>query len=132
MALKSEAQVRIAADRERCKTDKQFLSEVLGYDFVPAVHAELWKQFFHYDELKPWAKQSDLAKILILWPRGHFKTTAVIVDIIQAILNFPDIRVLIMRGSIGITKAWLAEIKAHLRAIRIRICGLFSGVLCAA
>lgn len=113
MALKTEAQVTLEENRRRCKTDKQYLSEVLGYDFVPAVHSELWKQFFQYSDHKPWAKQSDLAKILILWPRGHFKTTAVVVDIIQAILNFSDIRILIMRGSIGITKAWLAEIKAH-------------------
>ena len=99
--------------RKKCKVDKQFLSVVLGYDFVPAVHGELWNQFFQYDEKKPWQKQSDIAKILILWPRGHYKTTAVVVDIIQAILNFPDIRILIMRGSIAITKAWLNEIRAH-------------------
>ena len=99
--------------RKKCKVDKQFLSVVLGYDFVPAVHGELWNQFFQYDEKKPWAKQSEIAKILILWPRGHYKTTAVVVDIIQAILNFPDIRILIMRGSIPITKAWLNEIRAH-------------------
>jgi predicted phage terminase large subunit-like protein len=99
--------------RKKCKTNKQFLSEVLGYDFVPAVHQPLWDQFFQYDENKPFAKQSDIAKILILWPRGHYKTTAVVVDIIQAILNFPDIRILIMRGSIAITKTWLNEIRAH-------------------
>jgi hypothetical protein len=113
MAVLSPAEVQNKNDRQRCLTDKQFLSEVLGYDFVPAVHEPLWNQFFKYDSEKPWASQSDIAKILILWPRGHFKTTAVIVDIIQAILNFPDIRILIMRGSIKITQAWLGEIKAH-------------------
>jgi hypothetical protein len=99
--------------RRELKKDKQKLAEVLGYDFVPAVHSPLWSQFFQYDDHKAWAKQSDIAKVLILWPRGHYKTTAVVVDIIQAILNFPDIRILIMRGSIAITKAWLNEIRAH-------------------
>jgi predicted phage terminase large subunit-like protein len=113
MSIKTEVQVKIEEGRQRCKTDKQYLSEVLGYDFVPAVHAELWKQFFQYDDTKPFAKQSDIAKVLILWPRGHYKTTAVVVDIIQLILNFPDIRILIMRGGIAITKAWLNEIRAH-------------------
>lgn len=113
MAVIPETEREVREARQRCLTDKQFLSEILGYDFVPAVHEPLWKQFFQYDRNKPWALQSDTAKILILWPRGHFKTTAVIVDIIQAILNFPDIRILIMRGSIKITRAWLGEIKAH-------------------
>lgn len=113
MAVLSEDQRKRDEIRQLCLTDKQVLSEVLGYDFVPAVHAPLWKQFFQYDNKKPWAQQSDIAKILILWPRGHYKTTAVVVDIIQAILNFPDIRILIMRGSIQITRAWLKEIKAH-------------------
>lgn len=113
MAVIPETEREVREARQRCLIDKQFLSEVLGYDFVPAVHADLWKQFFQYDKMKPWALQSETAKVLVLWPRGHFKTTAVIVDIIQAILNFPDIRILIMRGSIGITEAWLGEIKAH-------------------
>lgn len=113
MAVIPETEREVREARQRCLTDKQFLSEILGYDFVPAVHCDLWKQFFQYDRNKPWALQSDTAKVLVLWPRGHFKTTAVIVDIIQAILNFPDIRVLIMRGSIKITEAWLGEIKAH-------------------
>lgn len=113
MAVIPESEREVREARQRCLTDKQFLSEVLGYDFVPAVHQPLWEQFFHYDKSKPWALQSATAKVLILWPRGHFKTTAVVVDIIQAILNFPDSRILIMRGSIKITQAWLAEIKSH-------------------
>lgn len=113
MAVLTEGQRKVQEVRARCLTDKQFLSEILGYDFVPAVHEPLWKQFFKYDQSKPWAQQSDIAKVLILWPRGHFKTTAVIVDIVQAILNFPDIRILIMRGGIKITQAWLQEIRAH-------------------
>ena len=92
----TEAQKKIiaekkAADRARAKTDKLFLAtEVLGYDFQEDVHQELFDQFIQYDDKLPWAQQSHIAKRMILWPRGHFKSTAVVVEIIQIILNFPD------------------------------------------
>ena len=105
-------QVRLD-ERERCRTDKQYLSEVMGYDFVQSVHRELWDQFPAYDPAKPWAFQSEIKKRLILWSRGHFKTTAVVVEIVQIILNFPDIRILIMQGSKSVTRILLHEIKCH-------------------
>jgi predicted phage terminase large subunit-like protein len=100
-------------ERERCRQDKQFLSEVMGYDFVPEVHQELWAQYPQYDDKKPWAFQSDIKKRLILWSRGHFKTSSVVVEIVQIILNFPDIRILIMQGSKTVTQNLLHEIKSH-------------------
>lgn len=88
-------------------------TEVLGYDFVAEVHQELFDLFIPYDTSKPWAMQSDIVKRMILWPRGHYKTTAIVVEIIQIILNFPDIRILIMQGSMGVTRTLLKQIKAH-------------------
>ncbi len=100
-------------EREKCRADKQYLSEVMGYDFVESVHRELWNQFPKYDPTQPWAFQSEIKKRLILWSRGHFKTTAVVVEIVQIILNFPDIRILILQGSKSVTRILLHEIKCH-------------------
>ena len=52
-------------------------------------------------------------KIRQRWPRGHFKTSAVVVDIVQAILNDPDLRLLIMQATLKLTKGWLKEIRSH-------------------
>jgi len=100
--------------RDRARTDKLYLaSEILGYDFVESVHKELFDLFIPYDKNKPWREQSNTHDRLILWPRGHFKTTAVIVEIIQCIINFPNVRILLMQGSVSTTQNLLSEIKAH-------------------
>jgi predicted phage terminase large subunit-like protein len=104
-------------ERQKCRTDKLYLSEVMGYDFVAEVHKELFEQFIPYDPSKAWAFQSDIKKRLILWSRGHYKTTSIVVEIVQIILNFPDIRILIMQGSKGVTQNLLSEIKAHFTGV---------------
>lgn len=115
--LSPEQKIRIEerlTARARALKDKFYLAtEVLGYDFVAEVHQELFDLFIPYDTSKPWAMQSDIVKRMILWPRGHYKTTAIVVEIIQIILNFPDIRILIMQGSMGVTRTLLKQIKAH-------------------
>lgn len=50
---------------------------------------------------------------LILWPRGHHKTTSVVVEAIQLILNYPDIRIALMQSTIKNTYGLLGEIKSH-------------------
>jgi predicted phage terminase large subunit-like protein len=116
-------------DRERAKTDRMFLAnEVLGYDFLPECHAELFDQYpqFHADQ--PWASQFPKRDVLVLWARGHHKTTAVMVVIaIQAILVNPDIRVVIMQGTVKNTKDRLREIASHFigTAERSRLTELF-------
>ncbi len=125
---KKELAEKKLRDRARARTDKFYLAtEVLGYDFCEDVHRELFDQFIPYDADKPWAEQSRITKRMILWPRGHFKSTAVVVDIIQAILNFPDIRILIMQGSLKTTKNLLREIAAHFlgEANRSKLAELF-------
>ena len=100
--------------RARAKRDKFFLAnDVLGFDFQWSTHAELFAQFPKFDDTKPWVEQTAVKDMLVLWSRGHYKTTAVIVCIIQAILNNPNIRILIMQGSIKVTKTLLHQIKSH-------------------
>lgn len=110
--------VEIPADklamRERAKTDKFYLAtQVLGYDFQPDVHIELFQQYIQFKPEVPYLLQDDTKQRLILWPRGHFKTTSITVEIIQTILNNPNVRILLMQGTIDNTKEWLGEIKAH-------------------
>jgi hypothetical protein len=112
MQISPEVQKRLD-DRVRCRKEYQYLSEVMGYDFLPEVHGELFATLPDFDPAEPWATQSEIKKWLILWSRGHYKTTAVVVCIVRIILNFPDIRILIMQGSTVVTKNLLHEIKSH-------------------
>lgn len=101
--------------RARAKTDRMFLANtVLGYDFAPDTHADLFAQYPEFREGEPWASQFPMRDVMVLWARGHFKTTAVMVVIlIQAILVFPDIRILIMQGNYKNTSQRLREIVSH-------------------
>jgi predicted phage terminase large subunit-like protein len=100
-------------ERARAKIDRMYLAnEILGYDFCPATHQELFDQYPPFVEGQPW--QFEQRDVLILWARGHFKTTAVmVVLVIQAILIFPDIAILIMQGNIKNTQERLKEIASH-------------------
>lgn len=90
--------------RQLCKTDRMYLGKVLGYDFQDDVHPDMFA-----------ALDESLGKLwrLILWPRGHFKTSCVVVDIVASILNDPDIRILVMQATLKLTKGWIREISSH-------------------
>jgi predicted phage terminase large subunit-like protein len=100
-------------ERERCLKDKLYLAKSLGYDFVEDVHQELFDQYLQMDASKPLALLSPNKNMLILWPRGHFKSTSITVEIVQLILNYPDIRIVIMRSTKEATEEWLTEILSH-------------------
>ena len=98
--------------REQAKYDPMFIAcKVLGWDFQENPHRKLFAEF---PKITPGTLLFNLDKIkkrLILWPRGCFKTTACAVVAIQLIINFPDIRILIMEGSRELAKRQLARIK---------------------
>ena len=113
MDVREQAQQKLEA-RSRAKRDKFYLAnEVLGFDFQPETHAELFGCFVQWKPDKNWDSQSDVKDRMILWSRGHYKTTAVVVEVIQAILNFPNVRVLLMQGSLPVTRTLLKQIAAH-------------------
>ena len=98
--------------QEQCKTDPFVLSRVLGYDFQEDVHRPLFETLLQFKG----GTLRDLSSVknrLVLWPRGHFKTSATVLHIVQLILNYPDVRILLMQGNLKLTKGWLAEIKSH-------------------
>lgn len=116
-------------------------TEVLGYDFQENPHRGLFNCYLTKDPdgcrcghkldghwLNGKCRECDCEKAqqkslteldkqkkrrLILWPRGHFKTSAMAVEAIQLILNFPDIRIMILAGDLKESKKRLEEIKGH-------------------
>lgn len=108
---------RLAWQEQRLKgqTDLLFLgAEVLGMDFQPNPHGDLFSKFLPKDpnqEKQLYDLDEETKKRMILWPRGLFKTSAIVVEIVQLILNFPNIRILILSGSRDLTKRQLARVK---------------------
>jgi len=100
--------------RQRARTDLFWLSRhILGYDFQEDVHLPACAFLVKKDPRKPFAEQSEIKQRLWLDPRGHFKTTLDIADVIQWILCFPDIRILIMTGTRDLAARMLQECKNH-------------------
>jgi hypothetical protein len=83
-------------------------------DFQEDPHALLFSEFV---QKRPGENLvlSDLEaltkKRMILWPRGIFKTTAVRVDIVQTILNYPNVRICFLTGGDTLAKLQLKAIK---------------------
>ena len=87
---------------------------ILGMDFQENPHRLLFNQFIQKRPGEGFVL-SDLEQVtkkrMILWSRGLFKTSAVRVDIIQTILNYPNVRILFLTGGDKLAKRQLAVIK---------------------
>lgn len=100
--------------RFRCKADHLYAGTFLGMDFQFDPHKMLFAQFL---QKKPGQNivLSDLdihtKKRMILWPRGLFKTSSVIVEIIQLVWNYPNIRILFLTGGDTLAKRQLDRVK---------------------
>lgn len=101
--------------RYKAKTDLFFLaSVVLNQEaFVKEVHQELFDFLRPVDPTKGMFEQEkEDSKKLLLWPRGHLKTTAIVVKIVQLILNFPNIRILLLSGTAYLTQETLDVVRS--------------------
>ena len=101
--------------RFQAKHDHVFLgTTVLGMDFQENPHRLLFGQFLK-KQPGTGLVLSDLdqttKKRMILWPRGLFKTSAVIVEIVQLILNYPNVRLCFLTGGDQLAKRQLARVK---------------------
>lgn len=107
--------------RRRCLFDPMYLSEVLGYNFHEVAHGPALvaaigpaiKESDKLGEALPLFELDAIKSRLILWSRGHFKTSAVALYIVNLILAYPDIRIVIMQATVKNTKGLLREIKSH-------------------
>lgn len=87
---------------------------ILGMDFQSDPHSMLFKQFvpkrpgegFVLSDLDTVTK-----KRMILWPRGLFKTSSIIVEIVQIILNYPNVRICFLTGGDQLAKRQLLRVK---------------------
>lgn len=118
--------------RQRCRTDLIYLCQkVLGYVDVDAeVHGPICEglqqfkggsdrytsegMFIDYEPFVSLWHLEGKRKTLILFPRGHLKSTiATIAHTIQWIINYPDVRIIISTATGDQAKKFLTEIKGH-------------------
>lgn len=99
--------------RQRARTDKMFLADLLGYQFQPDVHQELFDSYIQFDRSKPYFEQDHQKHRLILWSRAFYKTTSTIVEMVQTILNFPDVSIMVMQSTVPKSCELLLQVKAH-------------------
>lgn len=76
-------------------------------------HAPFVDFFVKKDKTKPISEQDEIKNRLLLWPRGGMKSTWGIADIVQWILNFPQIRILILTAADDLAVMILDEVKGH-------------------
>jgi hypothetical protein len=110
--LSDRAKAKWKEERYRALTDHLYLStEVMGMDFQPTPHRWLFATML---KKRPGTPLYDLdlikKKRLILWSRGTFKTSSIIVEIVQLILNYPDIRIAFLSGGDNLAKRQLARV----------------------
>lgn len=107
-------QVGLEELRHKARTDLYFLAkDILDYDLVEAVHKPVCDHFVHKDPARPFDQQDTIKQRLLLDPRGHFKTTLDIADIVQWVLCFPNVRILVMTGTLQLAQRMIQECKAH-------------------
>lgn len=113
--LSPEAKARWQEERTKALTDGLFLgAEVMGGDFQEIPHRGLFNQMLKKDpeqQTPLYDLDLKIKKRMILWPRGLFKTSGIVVEIVQLILNFPNIRICFLTGGDTLAKRQLARIK---------------------
>lgn len=102
---------------ERGKRDLWFLASSTLHrvypDLIEAVHKPMCEFFVHKNPRQKWLLQDRVKNRLLLAPRGHFKTTINLCDIIQWMLAFPDITIVLFSGTEELTVRMVDEIKQH-------------------
>lgn len=85
-----------------------------------ATHQEVARFFVRKNPSRSIADQDDIKQRLLLMPRGTFKTTFNIVDALQWILAFPDIRMLVLTAAntddSPLADQFLEEVTRHFMA----------------
>lgn len=106
--------------RRRCLFDPLYLSEALGYNFHETSHgaeliASIGPKVIESDKLGeavPLFELSQTKSRLCLWSRGHHKTSAVALYIVNLILAYPDVRIVLMQSTVKNTRGLLREVKS--------------------
>ena len=97
-----------------CRTNLLFLGrEVFNKLFTFATHAPICNFFVQKNPSKPHYEQDNIKERLLLYPRGSFKSTIDIIDCVQWLINFPDIRILILAAESGLAVSFIGELKNY-------------------
>jgi hypothetical protein len=112
--------------RFKTKTDLWFLCvDVCGKGLVERTHREMIDFFVKKDPtlLPPDYDQDSFNEALrhqddqhlrmLLFPRGFYKSTCSVLDIVQWILNFPDIRALVVTATLPLAQAFCGELTKY-------------------
>lgn len=111
----------------RCKQDLEWLAGYFTHETNPEtaghpisanmIRDENVGPFFNFfvkkDDSKTIPEQDTIKNRLLLYPRGSMKSSTGLVDLVQWILNFPEIRILIMTAADDLAVAVLDETKGH-------------------
>ncbi len=97
-----------------CKTNLLFLGrEIFNKAFTFQTHARVCNFFV---QKRPGAllnEQDETKERLLLYPRGSFKSTIDIIDCVQWIINFPDVRILVLTATVDLATAFIGELKNY-------------------
>jgi hypothetical protein len=107
--------VPISPVAQRGKTDLFFLaSQILGSvysDLQPHCHGPICDFFVHKNPNKSFFLQDTIKNRLLMGPRGHFKTSIHLCDVLQWMLCFPNITILLLSGSQEVATRMVEELK---------------------
>lgn len=99
----------------RGKTDLFFLaSQILGSvygDLTPHAHGPICDFFIKKNPNKSFFLQDTIKNRLLMGPRGHFKTSIHLCDVLQWMLCFPNITILLLSGSQEVATRMVEELK---------------------
>lgn len=110
------------SDFRNGQTDLYWLStELLNLALVESTHRPITDDFFikknPYKEAKSYkeciAKQSTVKNRLLLYPRGTFKSSLDMADVIQWMICFPNIRVIYMTAEETLATDFVRQTKSH-------------------
>lgn len=97
-----------------CRVNTLFLArEVLDKFFTFEVHAPVFDTFCIKDSHSAIEDQGTTKNRLILLPRGAGKSTADGCDIVSWIINFPQIRCLVLTAAVNLAKSFVGEVKSY-------------------
>jgi len=97
-----------------CRTNLLFLGrEIFDKAFTFFTHAAICNLFVQKDPGKEIHEQDDIKERLLLYPRGSFKSTIDVIDCVQWLINFPNVRILILAAETGLATSFIGEMKNY-------------------
>lgn len=101
--------------RSKCITDLFFLAkEILGYkDLIERVHRPLCDTYVKKVPGVHWRDLSEVKTSMVLAPRGTFKTSIALANIVQWIIFDNEIRILLLTGTQDLAWRMVLEVKQH-------------------